>query len=208
MAWQSILATLVGLLGGAAMGQFIAARLAAERDQKRDAATLKFLALQLAFRFEAFAIECSKTISDNETQDEIRPDEGEHYGPMPSAPELPESVAYERMSPDLLGRIFAFPQERDMAVESHSSLWQVADDDEVADEVRRALLEFGSKALEIADALRGEYGLGERHIGYGGWDIRHHLQSKRAERLAKMKLIEERLAQIKAQQAPSDGTGH
>lgn len=175
---ENVLIALLSLVGGAAMGQVLGAHLAKQREETKQAAASKFLALRLAFVFEAVAIECSRILSKNESDDDMTPHEGPHFGPMPSAPTLPESDAYQSIDIDLLARILSFPQELSMASESHSAMWMVADDDDTAEVVHEDLARFGLAALAIASEMRSKYELGSRDVGHGGWNVRHHLETK------------------------------
>jgi hypothetical protein len=87
-----------------------------DRQQWIDAT--EYLALQLAFLFEGYAIECADKASDHRTAISSDGHAGSLIGRVPQLLPLPESDAYKLLDRTVLNDVLDFPQRCQMANEA------------------------------------------------------------------------------------------
>ncbi|MBL8552260.1 MAG: hypothetical protein JNJ73_19885 [Hyphomonadaceae bacterium] len=173
--WTIIVGAIVALVGGGASGAALTSWIQHRRVERERQDAKRYLAHVLAFEFERYAIACADKIADGEGD---RPDEREP-GKMGSLPEiftLPQNTAYQWLEPDLVERIFAFPQDVGVARNGLAYIWQVADGFDYDDNARARLAEFGLNAAAIATELRVRNGIAPRRLESGQWNILDYLQ--------------------------------
>lgn len=175
---SSVLVVIAGVIGGGAAGAIINSVIAhrkAEQD-KKDAR--RFLAHTLAFEFEQYAVACAQIISDAEPEG---PDDGRvlsGMAPLPTAPSLPTSTAYQWMESELLERIFAFPQDVGVMRRSLEFMQDVVGGDEYGEEASKTTARFGLSAIAIASDLRKGNGIPPRVLASGRWNISKYLEAR------------------------------
>ena len=164
------------------------------RREKRDRSdAVKYLAIQLAFQFEGFTIDCASGASDHRTAIEHEGHAGAYLGNVPTPPALPSSDAYRFLDADVLNRVFGFAQLCKMAQLAAGFWVDVVGDNECYQvAVEEGAISMGSEALEIARAVRVKYSLGSRALEFGKWNIDDFIRketaklTKRIERRDKM----------------------
>jgi len=152
-----------------------------KREKRERTDAIKYLTLQLAFQFEAFAIECGRVASDNQAADESRGNDGSPISGVPQPKALPTSDAYRFLESEILNRVFAFSQKCQMAQESAVGSTEHGDDDDYRNAAEEKAVIVGSEGLEIAKALREEYELGPRKLAFDQWDIEQYFKRRKAD---------------------------
>jgi hypothetical protein len=142
-----------------------------DRRSRDDAA--EYLAFQLAFLFEGYAVECAQQASDHDLARQFDGHAGALIGRVPAVASLPESDAYKLLDRSLLNDVLDFPQRCQMANEAALLWWNVVGDEDCCSEaMEENTLLMGGRAVGIATRLRATYKLGPRDFAFGTWDIR------------------------------------
>src|ERR1035437_1372572 len=142
------------------------------KDRRERLDAIKYLALQLAFQFEGFAIECERVASDNQTADEHGGNVGRFISGVPQPQPLPASDAYRFLEPEILNRVFGFAQRCQMAQQA-ASVWAeiVGDEQCYRSASEENTIMMGAECLQIAGAIRRKYRLGDRTLEFDKWSI-------------------------------------
>jgi hypothetical protein len=164
-----------------------------DRRQRIDAA--EYLALQLAFLFEGYAIECADKTNDQRTADDSDGAAGSAIGRVPQLPPLPESDAYKLLDRARLNDVLDFPQRCQMANEAAMFWWDVVGDNDCCrNAMEENTLVMGGRAVDIAKKLRTTYALGSRDLTFGEWNIEEFFSQE----LTKLAKIEQERRQAEA----------
>jgi cbb3-type cytochrome oxidase subunit 3 len=156
-----------------------------DRRHRIDAA--EYLALQLAFQFEGYAIECAEKASDHRTAIDSGGHAGQSIGRVPELSTFPESDAYKLLDRSCLNDVLDFPQRCRMANEAAMFWWDVVGDHDCCSvAMEENTLEVGNRALEIARNLRKTYALHLRDLTFGQWNIEEYF-SQEISRLERLK---------------------
>jgi len=177
--WNLLLTTVVGSGAGFAVVTLIFEQF---RYKEQRTETAGYLALQLAFNFEAFASQCSDVVSDDELAEEHDGHVGKRIGGVPPFAALPESEAYKLLQTSLLHEVMEFPQRRELAQQRVSFWWDVVgDDDSYKGAAVEQTLLLGDRALKLAKRLRQTYRLPSRDFNVDDWNLETHLDKKARE---------------------------
>ena len=151
---------------------------ASERRREKDAA--QYLAIQIAFLLEGYALRCAEGVIKHELSDDSGGQAGRAIGKIPDPPKFPESDAYKFLDRGLINDVFEFPQLQQMYAEEAWTLYDVgaSDTEEYMDAIKKRTITMGVRALEVAQIVRRQYGLPNRELGLGNWSIREYLQSR------------------------------
>jgi hypothetical protein len=144
--------------------------------QRIDAA--EYLALQLAFLFEGYAIECADKASDHRFAIDSGGHAGQSIGRVPDLSTLPESDAYKLLDRSCLNDVLDFPQRCQMANEAAMFWEDVGHPDCCSVALEENTLQMGSRALDIARNLRRIYALHSRDLTFEEWDIEEFFYRK------------------------------
>ncbi len=165
------------------------------RDKRQRADAAEYLALQLAFLLEGYAIDCAGKVSDHSMAVSSEGHVGKEIGAVPASPSFPESDAYKLLDRAILNDLLDFPQRCRMAQEAAMAWWDVVgDEDACSTAMLENTLSMGGAAIEIAKGLRKKYALGDRSLKFGEWDIESFFVEELrtlAERVAKRKRADE-----------------
>jgi hypothetical protein len=165
------------------------------RDRRQRIDDTKYLALQLAFLFEGYAIECADKANDQRTADDSDGAAGSAIGRVPQLPPLPESDAYKLLDRARLNEVLDFPQRCQMANEAAMFWWDVVGDHDCChNAMEENTLLMGGRAVDIAKKLRTTYGLDPRDLTFGKWNIEEFFSKE----LTKLDKIEQDRRQAEA----------
>ena len=181
--------------GGFTVAAFNA--LVEERRRRQERADdAEYLAIQLAFAFESYALACTENLTNHQLSADNDGYAGKQISKLPPLPPLPESDGYRLLSRSLLHRVLEFPQRQNLAEQEAAFWWDVlGEQDSVTTSLKRSTVKLGHRALEVADALRKEYSLTTRDLRHGEFDPREYLR----EQLRKVEEVERRIAEHEAQ---------
>jgi hypothetical protein len=170
-----------------------------ERRERSEAT--KYLAIQLAFQFEGFAIECAQGVSDHQTAVENDGHAGALLWKVPSPAQLPTSEAYRFMESAILSHVLAFSQQCRMA-QLAADFWvdTVGDRDCYQAAVEENTVSMGSEALDIARAIRNASQLGGRALTFAKWNIDDFLA-------VEMRKVKERIERQERMKREHDASG-
>jgi hypothetical protein len=142
------------------------------KDRRQRADATEYLAFQLAFAFEGYAVECAKKASDHDMAQRSGGHAGDLIDRVPPLPELPESDAYKLLDRPLLNEVLDFPQRCQMANVAAMFWWDVIGDDDCCSQpLEENTIFMGGHAVDIAKKLRVKYNLGDRDLTFGTWNI-------------------------------------
>lgn len=169
---KDFLALLTAVVGGGALVAF--ARLIYDsfvERQKRKVA-IRYLAMQLAFQFEAYVLQCARAVSSNQDANQYGTSVGQFLSDIAEPIPLPVSDSYCFLAGELLNRVFGFSQFCRMAQLAADFVDTYTGDREAYNgAIEEETVKVAVEALEIARSLRREYKLPERKLKSGKWDI-------------------------------------
>jgi hypothetical protein len=144
------------------------------KDRRLRADAAEYLAFQLAFLLEGYAVECAQQASDHDTARQSDGHAGGLISRVPAPASLPESDAYKLLDRSLLNDVLDFPQRCQMANEAAMFWWNVVGDQDCCSEaMEENTILMGGRAVDIATRLRATYKLGSRDLTFGTWNIRN-----------------------------------
>jgi len=152
------------ILGGGLFSALVSKLVELFLERKKQKEGVKYLALQLAFLFEGYAIDCASKISDHQMYTDSHGAAGGTMAKIPEPPRLPESSSYEFLKSEMLNRVFAFPQICKIAQDTVTFVGDVQGEDEFWEAVEEEAIKIVSEALDIGRELRRNYGLIERQL--------------------------------------------
>jgi hypothetical protein len=143
------------------------------RKEKRDRLeAVKYLAIQLAFQFEGFTMECAQGVSDHQTAIQYDGHAGKLLGRVPNPPQLPTSDAYRFLDSEIMNSVFGFSQRCQMA-QLAADFWMdvVGEPECYRTAVEENTVSMGADALGISRTIRTKYQLGDRILKFDKWNI-------------------------------------
>jgi hypothetical protein len=153
--------------------------------QRRD--STEYLALQLAFQLESYAIECARKISDHRLAKEYQGDVGQIIARVPMLAPFPQSEAYRQIDRALLDDVMDFPQRCEMSNQAALFWWEVVGDPDCCNvAMEENTIQMGTRALDIARRLRTHYKLPARNLTFGKWNLDKFF----SEELTKLQAVE------------------
>jgi hypothetical protein len=164
------------------------------KDHQQRADATEYLAIQLAFLLEGYAIECANKANDHRIAKQSDGHAGALIGSIPMPPPFPEGDAYKLLDRTLLNDLLDFPQRCQMANEAAMFLWDVVgDEDSCCVAMEENTVQMGGRAVAIAKKFRIKYKLDSRDLSFGEWDIADFFDNGL-----------KRLAELKRQQAEAE----
>src|SRR5665213_470230 len=100
------------------------------KDRRQRADATEYLAIQLAFLLEGYAIDCANKANDHKTAEQFDGHAGALIGSIPTPPPFPEGDAYKLLDRTLLNDLLDFPQRCQMAHEEAMFWWNVVGDED------------------------------------------------------------------------------
>lgn len=135
-----------------------------------------FLALEVCFWLERYAINVAEQVSDEE---EVELERGEFLvnvvASVPKFPPLPQSEHYNLFDLKVLNEIYALPDQVSLA---NGMVDFIANTQDHAEAMRSATSEackIGVKAMDLAEGIRSKHKLSSRELTHGDFDVRGQL---------------------------------
>lgn len=183
MTWGSF----VSSLAVAVVVAWLTHYLIIQREGAKDTRNLNYLALQIAFLLEQYAVACAGMISDAILHDDSTGAVGTISVKLPELPAYPEEGDYAMLKASLLAQVLAFRLEIETGNNGISFMGEVSDDDDQDGECRNQCARLGLKALVLSEGLRTEYKLPPFDLEVHLWDFKDVL-NKQFARYEKSKL--------------------
>ena len=135
------------------------------------------LAMQLAFLFEDYAINCASALSDHDMADQSQGAAGKNLQSIPTLLLLPEED-YKEFDQEMLAQVLDFPQRIRMADEEAGFYFEVEGEESALACNYRSTVTLAARALDIGAAMRRAYNLPQRNLVYGKFDVREYLEEE------------------------------
>lgn len=159
-----------GVVFGAAKAIYDYTVTKAQQDAKA-----KFLAFQLVYLLEGYAMTCADILSDGRSYDSSDGHHGRRLEGLPDFPELPKSENYSLLDHSLVEKVWALPQDQAIAGTMVSLAWDVDGPEEALRAVDNEAFILAGKALDVAGLIAVRYGISIRHLGTEDWNIRTYV---------------------------------
>ncbi len=165
MDWMQLINVVLGSGAVFAIGTAIRDFTVARRRRRE---SVRHLAVRLSLLFEAYALSCLHSLSDDAIYSNSEGHAGQPLGGIPALTELPSSDAYQLLSVEDLHDVMEFPQ-RVLAGQNAADFWwdTVGDQECQHNAVRKGTLKLARRAEQIASRLRRSHGLGARLVELG-----------------------------------------
>lgn len=174
-----VTSALVATVAGAVINEWLRSRSAKQ--------TAKYDALEAAVVLEGYGASSARAIINHD----LVAESGGHAGaPLRRVPELPDlprvKVVAEFVRPRkgaLMDRMLSLPQMVEQAQQFVDFWWDVtADPEDTSDVLATQSALVGAEAVDLAAALRAEFGLPNRELVFGTFDVKETLQERRTSR--------------------------
>ncbi|QSR16051.1 hypothetical protein [Novosphingobium sp. KA1] len=147
-------------------------------DRRKRKTDREFSTIYLVASLEAYANDLSNAISDSENYQGSRGEAGQWVGNVPEFPDLPETIDWRALGPDVTREMLDFPVAvngiRGM-IAAFSDSPHNDEDDEVSPLVREKAALLGLRALQIAASLQGNPTGEAISLDDGDWDLKDWL---------------------------------
>lgn len=197
MTLETFLETFLAVIIGGGIVQIFTQKYFEKREKDN---SLKYLALQLAFLFEGYAIQRADEVSnyDKAIEEEREPDKY-FSNRVPTIPSFPFEEKHELLDTELVSDILDFPQRCTMANFLANYSFDVGNEGLFYIFIREESIRMGIQALSIEKWLRETYKLAPRSLTFGSFDIEEFLQLQLLEMEEKDRKAKERIAKFRAQ---------
>jgi hypothetical protein len=161
------------------------------RDWKKEGTTstrdARYLAMRVAVTLDEFAIECAKSIRDNQIYIESMGHAGTRHGKLPPLSEYPTDADWKALDPSLSTRALSFCNELRLSEGIIGLWWDIEPGDQgiLMNTCDGQAGKCGYRAWQLAADMRRHYGLPEFEPEHTGWNIvpelkqEHDLELKR-----------------------------
>lgn len=140
----------------------------------------KLDALKIAVALEGYAIGCADKIGDHRTAESSDGHAGRYMANLPSLPDMDVSPGlWNGRKVNAVGDMLIFTQEICQAEQRVVFWWDVVGDMEcVRNEAVEQSAKMGLRSIEIASNIREAFGLPERELVFGEYEIKAVLKNK------------------------------
>lgn len=166
------------VLGSSVLSAFLAHHFSIRRDKNSRKLKAKYLATELAFQFERYAMRSADALADSKNYVSSNGHAGAALASVLSFDEIPESDYYELLPTILLEAVYQFQDE--IAVQQYyfKSAFDFMDGEDVVQEAMKQTMRHGSKALAVATMIRKNQKLPLRTMKFDAWDIAGSLSNE------------------------------
>jgi hypothetical protein len=140
----------------------------------------RYLAMRVACTLDEFAIECAKSIADNQVYNGSMGHAATAHRKLPPLSEYPADADWKALDPSLSTRALSIRNEIHLCVGIIAQWWNLEGDDQgiVLNSCDGQAGKCGYRAWQLAADMRRHYGLPQFDPTHIGWDIvtdlRHH----------------------------------
>jgi len=159
------------VLGSSVFSAFLAHHFSISRNKTSQKLKAKYLATELAFQFERYAMRSADLLGESEIYVSSNGHGGAALTSVLSFDDIPKSEYYEFLPTELLEAVYKFQDE--VAVQQYyfKSASDYLDAEDVVLEATKETKRHGTKAISVAQMIRENQKLPARTLKFKTWDI-------------------------------------
>jgi len=144
----------------------------------KDRRQRQHVALRVAFHLEAYAIQCEKIHSDHEMHKASGGGAGVAITEIPQLAPYPAEDQFRLLHPQTVDRLYALPQECQIAQRAVEHIWEFVDDDAASEAAADGAIVMGDNALQVARSIRRQYNLEPRQLQFNDWSVEEYFEKE------------------------------